>query len=843
MSPRVSTAKAKRLSSQLQSLTADYKPLPDIPDEFVSPDGRPRPHWQRFFEALFENGVEDVERRFGTADRHVREAGVSYRAYGDASERTWPISHLPLLIEAREWREIAEGVAQRAQLLEAIAGDIYGQGRLVSDGDLPAAVVTGSPEFLHSLHRVQPPGGKFLHLYAADLGRGPDGRWWVLGDRTQAPSGTGYALANRLVLSRAFQTLYGDMNVERLAPFFQNFKSGLATLAQRSDARICLLTPGPYAETYFEQAYLARYLGFLLVEGADLTMRGGQVHVRTVAGLQRADVIWRRIDSDYADPLELNAHSRLGVPGLIEAVRDSGVVVANALGTGVLETPALMSFMPRLCQRLLGEALLLPNIATWWCGQPHERQDVMAHLDEMAIAGAFGNPVLDFPANQSVVGASLTDEQKKKLIANINARGIDFVGQEVVNLSTTPTWIDGHLTPRPFVLRVYATQTPEGWKVMPGGFCRISDRSDARAVSMGSGVKSADVWVLAEKPVEMVTLLPTDETVRIRRIMGILPSRAADNLFWLGRYLERAEATLRLIRSLAGRLTEADPRISDGGRTAGRLASLFVAWGAAPPKPGQQDGTALDTIGLAAVALHSESQYGSVLSLIREARRAASFIRERLSPDTWRLINQLDAGLAKHEGNSLTEMEIFESADVALRRLAAIAGLGQENMNRGAGWHFFDAGRRIERAIDTCRFARHFAGREAPADDLDALLDLVDSQITYRSRYLMGVAVSTVRDMVVLDPFNPRSVAFQVERLVEHLRELPVLNEDGMLETPRRLVLALAAEISTSLASALDTDRILGFEQNLLGLAEAIAQRYFLQGPHAERADNSSGLA
>jgi uncharacterized alpha-E superfamily protein len=319
--------------------------------------------------------------------------------------------------------------------------------------------------------------------------------------------------------------------------------------------------------------------------------------------------------------------------------------------------------------------------------------------------------------------------------------------------------------------------------------------------------------------------------------MGVLPSRAADNLFWLGRYLERAEATLRLIRSLAGRLTEADPRIADSGRTASRLAGLFVAWGAAPPNAGG------DTIGLAAVALHSESQYGSVLSLVRDARRAASFIRERLSPDTWRLINELDAGLARDESTLATETEIFERADAALRILAAIAGLGQENMNRGAGWHFFDAGRRIERAVDTCRFARYFAGREAPADDLDALLDLVDSQITYRSRYLMGVAVPTVRDMVVLDPFNPRSVAFQVERLTEHLKELPVLNEDGMLEPPRRLVLALAAEIATSSAAALDNDRILAFEQNLLGLADAIAQRYFLQGPHVARADKSGGLA
>jgi uncharacterized circularly permuted ATP-grasp superfamily protein/uncharacterized alpha-E superfamily protein len=835
MSRRVLKAETQSISSRVHDLVRDYRPLVDIPDEFVGPGGKPRPHWLRFFEALFENGPQEIERRFGTADRHVREAGVSYRAYGDTSDRTWPLSHLPLLIEAHEWQEIAQGVEQRARLLEAIAKDIYGDGHLAAQGELPGAAISGSPEFLPSLHRVRPPGGKFLHLYAADLGRGPDGRWWVLGDRTQAPSGAGYALANRLVLSRAFQTLYGDMNVERLAPFFQSFRSGLSSLAQRSDARICLLTPGPFSETYFEQAYLARYLGLLLVEGGDLTMREDKVHVRTVAGLKRADVIWRRIDSDYADPLELNAQSRLGIAGLTDAIRAGGVVLANALGTGVLETPALMSFMPKLCQSVLGEDLQLPNIATWWCGQAAERRDVIDHIDEMAIAGAFGNPVLNFPRNQSVVGAALTPDQKQKLIADIEARGVDFVGQEVVNLSTTPMWNDGRLTPRPFVLRVYATQTAEGWKVMPGGFCRISDRADARAVSMGAGTKSADVWVLAEKPVEMVTLLPTDETLRIRRIMGILPSRAADNLFWLGRYLERVEATLRLIRALAGRLVEADPRIDDAGRTADRLAGLFVAWGAAPPNLGK------DTIGLAAVALQSDN-YGSVLSLIRDARRAASFIRERLSPDTWRLINEIEAGVSS-QGDPLVETEIFERADTALRHLAGIAGLAQENMNRGAGWRFFDAGRRIERAINTCRFARHFAGGQAPADDLDVLLDLVDSQITYRSRYLTGLTIVTVRDMVVLDPFNPRSVAFQIERLSEHLKELPVLNEDGMLETPHRLVLALTADIATSTAAALDNDRVLAFEQNVLGLAEAIASRYFLQGPHIARKDKSSGLA
>jgi uncharacterized circularly permuted ATP-grasp superfamily protein/uncharacterized alpha-E superfamily protein len=822
---------------RLSALVADYKPLSGIPDEFIGADGRPRAHWLRFLESLSDLRSEDIGRRFADADKYIRDSGVSYRVYGDTSERTWPLSHVPLLIEPREWQEIARGVEQRAQLLEMVAADIYGKGELSAAGDIPAAAVTGSAEFLHPLHGVKPPGGKYLYLYAADIGRGPDGRWWVVGDRTQAPSGAGYALANRLVLSRAFPALYRNMNVERLAPFFQAFRSGLTAMAQHSDPRICLLTPGPYNETYFEHAYLARYLGFLLVEGGDLTMRDGKVHVRTIAGLKRADVIWRRIDSDFTDPLELNARSRLGVPGLVESLRAGGVVVANALGSGVLEAPALMSFIPKLCRKLLGEDLLLPNIATWWCGQHRERDDVVADLSDLAISGAFGNPVLDFPTSQPVVGATLAAPDRARLAAAIRERGVDFVGQEVVKLSTTPVWSEGRLTPRPFVLRVYAARTADGWQVMPGGFCRISGRTDARAVSMGEGVQSADVWVLAERPVEMVTLLPTEETARIRRVMGVLPSRAADNLFWLGRYLERAEATLRLIRCLAGRVIDTDARTALGGWSVGKLANLLVSWHAAPLA------ATADRMELAASALHSEQNYGSALSLVRDARRAASFIRERLSGDTWRLLGDLDQALDLDVKILPTEAEAFERADAALRTISAISGLAQENMNRGAGWRMLEAGRRIERGINTCRFARHFASKEAPADDLDILLDLVDSQITYRSRYLMGLALNTVRDMVVLDPYNPRSVAFQIERLDEHLGNLPLLSDDGMLEAPRRLILKLAAEVGTAVATTLDEARIFAVEQNLLGLADAVAERYFLQGPHVAWADQSSGLA
>lgn len=835
-------AVSRKLSAQskaqrLGNLIAGYAPLPGIPDEFIGPDGVPRAHWMQFLDALTNLAPEDIESRFATADRHIRDTGVSYRAYGDSSERAWPLSHVPLLIGESEWRQIETGIEQRVRLLEQTLADIYGDGRLVADGILPAAAITGSPDYLRPLQGVKPPGGKYLQFYAADLGRGPDGRWWVLGDRTQAPSGSGYALANRLVLSRAFPTLYRDMNVERLAPFFQGLRSGLAKVATRSDPRICLLTSGPLSQTYFEQAYLARYLGFLLVEGGDLTMRDGRIHVRTIAGLKRADVLLRRIDSDFADPLELNARSQLGVPGLVEAMRQGGVVVANSLGSGILETPALMSFMPSICKHLFGENLVLPNIATWWCGQKGARDEVLADIDGMAIAGAFGNAVLDRPPGQPVLGASLDPAAKAELMERIAERGIDYVGQEVVHLSTTPVWNEGRLTPRPFVLRVYAAATPEGWKIMPGGFARVSDRNDARAVAMGEGVQSADVWMIADKPVVMTTLLPTDDNIRIRRIMGSLPSRAADNLFWLGRYLERAEATLRLIRCLAGRLLDTDAHM--GAQNLAGLKGLLASYGAAPVKAAPQ----MPPLQLAATALHSGEEFGSALSLVRDAHRAASFIRERLSVDTWRLLMLLESRLEVDVDLPLSESDAYENADRALQVLAAISGLAQENMNRVAGWRFLEAGRRIERGINACRLARNFAKPSAPAEDLDILLDLVDSQITYRSRYLMGVALRPVRDIVLLDPYNPRSLAFQIDRLKEDLESLPVLNDDGMLEAPIRAIVKLAADVSAADAAELSSDRVLALEQRLMALADAIGARYFLQGPHAVQADRTSGLA
>ncbi len=394
-------SRARPGQRRMAQWTRDYARLPGIPDEYIGPDGAPRAAWSRFFDAFAALSPVDIERRFASADRHLREAGVTYRAPGDTADRLWPLSHLPLIIDEADWQQLSIGIAQRAQLLEMVLRDLYGEGRLIVDGAVPAAAVAGSNEYLRSVCGIKPPGGRYLHLYAADVGRGPDGRWWVLNDRTQAPSGAGYALENRLVLSRAFSNLYKSMNVERVAPFFEAFRESLRASADRDEPRIGLLTPGTFSETFFEHATLARYLGFLLVEGDDLAVSGDRVHIRTVAGLKRLDVLLRRVDANFLDPLELDASSHLGVPGLIDVLRKDGVVVANMPGSGVLEAKALLGFLPNLCRRLLSENLMMPHIATWWCGQKSAREEVLSRLEDFAIEGAYGRAVPGFSAQRS----------------------------------------------------------------------------------------------------------------------------------------------------------------------------------------------------------------------------------------------------------------------------------------------------------------------------------------------------------------------------------------------------------------------------------------------------------
>ena len=815
-----------------------------MPDELFDAMGRPRDYWLSFLGEIAEYPDAEFRSRFSLATRHIRDTGVSYRVYGEENERSWPLNPLPLILGENEWAGIAAGVEQRARLMEALLRDLYGEASLMAAGALPAAAITGSPDFIRSMRGVQPPGGRYLQLYAADLGRGPDGRWWVLDDRTQAPSGAGYALENRLVLSRAYPDIYNAMNVQRLAPFFDRLRRGLAATAGRADPRICMLTPGPFSETYFEQAHLARYLGFLLVQGDDLVVRDGRVYVRTIAGLKRADVLVRRVDADFIDPLELNGPPKLGTPGLVEAIRSGGVAVLNLPGSGVLESKALLGFLPRLSRRLLGEELQMPNIATWWCGQPLERARVEADLAMLAIAPAFNEPGPDGVTTRPKLMADLSDEERDGFLARFRDRPGDFVGQEVVRLSTTPVLREGS---RRSLRRSCSGSMPPPRRTDPAS-CQAasagsSDRADVRAISMGDEVRTADVWVIGDKPVERVSLLTARDEVRVQRIVGQLPSRAADNLFWLGRrYLERAEATLRLVRSLCTSLMDSEAALHSRGENAAGAAGaaadrLGGVGGRRPRSPrarrrargaAQPDrirlGGAPRLRSPAHRGQHARAAFGRLLDAPAQPGEPAAGARRGSSH-------------GKPEGVAAGVMAALQIHRSALGPLAGKHEPGH------AGWRFLDMGRRIERGVNTCRFARILADEEATIDDLDLLLDLVDSQITYRARYLVGLAPTLVSDMVMLDPYNTRSLAFQIAALKDHLAELPSLLEDGVPERPARILLPLASEIETADAISIKTERILAYEQTLSDLSGAIADRYFLQGANAVPTARLPGFA
>jgi uncharacterized circularly permuted ATP-grasp superfamily protein/uncharacterized alpha-E superfamily protein len=810
----------------LKALVSGYRPLPGVFDEMMDADGRVRAHWQPFLAMLGALGSDEINRRFAAADRYLRDSGVFYRVYEDAAgiERPWPLSHVPLIIDPGEWRQLVAGLTQRAQLLEAVLADCYGPATLTREGRLPAAVIAGNPEFLRPLVDVAPPGGAHLRFYAVDVGRGADGRWWVLGDRTQAPSGAGYAIENRLALSRAIPDIYRTTQVERVAAFFQALQAEIFALNHRDDARACLLTPGPLNETYFEHAYLARYLGLLLVEGEDLSVEDDGVFIRTVSGLRRTEVLLRRIDADFADPLELNAASRLGVPGLLQAVRDGKITIINSLGAGLVEARAMLAFLPALAPVVLGAELKMPNVATWWLGSAATREQMLGRFDTMVIAPAFTEQFDDPHPRSGILGAKLDTAQRKTLVQSIRDRGIDYVAQEAVTLSSMPVWRDGRLQPRPFTLRLYIAKTGDRWRVMPGGFVRIADTIDARAVSLQQGAATADAWVLARGPVPETTLLPTAEAMPVQRASGLLPSRAADNLFWVGRYVERAEATLRLIRAIVNRVAD-----SAAAPVIARITSLLVAWNAAPSDTFQAPATFT-----ARAVLTRADLDGALPRLCAAARSAASVIRDRFSPDAWRAISDLVDMISSPLPPGPAESAIAERVEAALRIIASFSGLAQENMTQLAGWRFLELGRRIERAVLTCRLTRCFAEPGAPEGSLDLLLELADSQISYRQRYVMIAALKPVIDLVMLDPNNPRSVEFQLERIETHLGALPKQNPEGRLSPAQQIAASAATLLRTTNADEVDDKLIIDIENALMKLSDAVSAAFLTNNKRTE---------
>jgi uncharacterized circularly permuted ATP-grasp superfamily protein/uncharacterized alpha-E superfamily protein len=736
-------------------------------DESSADGVTPRPHWTHLVESLRAIGHEELERRWGRAERRIRENGITYNIYGDplGASRAWKIDIVPLLIPADEWRYIEAGIIQRAQLLSRLLEDLYGKQDLLAHGHFPAALLYANPAFLRPLVGVRVPAHSYLHMLAVDLARSPDGQWWVLADRTQAPSGSGYALENRIIVADVLPDLFRTSNVLRLAPFFRAQREALTNLAQRDNPRIVLLTPGPLNETYFEHSYISRYLGFTLVQGKDLTVRNRRVHLKTVDGLEKVDVILRRVDDSFCDPLELRGDSLLGVPGLVDAIVAGNVKVANALGSGLIETAAIMPFLPGLSTQLLGEKLKIPSVATWWCGQPYALDWVLDHLDSVVVKPAFPSSGME-----PVFGAELPYAEKGKFAERLRARPHEYVAQEQVALSTAPVWDNGCLNSRSVVLRTYVLNTASGWIAIPGGLVRVAE-AEGSVVSMQRGGHSKDAWVLWDSPVDTFSMLrPRHEPVELRRISRVVPSSVADNAFWLGRYVERAENIARILRSIIPRIRRAEE--AELGCLI-RLHGCLESRHSKLPRTKRQRATSVELEREMTSLLTDASRPDSLACTLAEVYRTGGTIRERLSADMMFLIGQLRDSI--QIGHDTPFLEYPGMLTGCLERLSAFSGMERENINRGLGWIFMTIGRRLERAIYLTRQLREITTPLAEQDWLllDCLLEVADSSMTYRTRYYTTLQPLAVLDVLMADETNPRSLDFQLSHLADLYQKLP----------------------------------------------------------------------
>jgi len=759
-----------------------YRPKPGAYDEMRTPDGELRPHWQKLVGALRNLRTGDLDARWKRVERILYENGLTHNIYdeGAAAHRPWRLDALPLLISSEDWRQIEAGLIQRARLLDAVLEDCYGQQRLMLERAVPAPLVLGNPQFLRALHGVAVRGNRRLHYYAADLGRGTDGRWRVLKDRCESPVGGGYALENRIALRNCLPDEFTGSRVRQLASFFQAVHDGHVALSGRPDSLVIVLTSGPSAPGYFAHSYLARYQGYVLAEGPDLTVRDDRVFLKTLEGLRQVDVIIRRVEAASCDPLELRSDSPFGIPGLVAAVRAGNVHVVNALGSGVADTEGLMPFLPALCQRLLGEDLQLPSIDTWWCGDPAARQHVLGRLEEFETRDLFYRGASE-PGAQNPDGPEAWQVSGPRTL--IEQRGFAYLARAPMRLSTVPVMGAQGLRPVPFALRVFVAAGPDGYVVMPGGLARLCPPHPGQAFDFGRFGDGKDTWVISDATRgSTAQRRPRLGAVQLRRTGRELPSRSADNLFWLGRYAERAESLMRQVRSSIQRLIDDDRPAEDLLAVDHVMQATFAKADVEPPDDAERSAgpRAILERRLGELVFDPDRAYGLRRTLL-DLGRTASLARDRLSADSWRILRQLQPDeFARRPGLALPTRRsmvagVLPQLDQGIQRLSAFSGMSMENMTRSFGWRFHDMGRRVERSLQTAALLDSLPDTEEPEDDgsLILLLEISDSFMTYRSRYLNTPQLAPVVDLLLLDESNPRSVAFQVTMLTSHLELVP----------------------------------------------------------------------
>ena len=827
---------------------SNYDPQAGVFNELTDGSGEYRPAWRKFGKLVESLGSVEFSRRWNHSQRLIYENGIAYSAYGDpeTSGRPWQLDPLPCVISVAEWNKIAAGVSERAKVLQLVLQDLLGPQRLIKEAILPPAILFSHPGFLLPLHGQVPTGDSFLHFYASDLGRSPDGRWWVLADRTEAPSGIGFALENRVVVSRMMPDIFRKCNVKRLAPFFMAFRSKLLELsAGRSEnPRVLLYSRGPQDPHYFEDAYLARYLGFTLTEGADLAIRDHRVWLKTLDGLLPVDTLIRRPNTEVCDPLEFGEDTSNGIPGLLQASASGNVSIVNALGSGIVESPAFMAFMPRLCKFFLSKELTLPGIATWWCGEPKSMQHVLANLDTLVVGPAFRRRGKSAVSRRML--AQLSQEQLARLIRE---QPEQYVAQERLRPSSIPQWSETDATSASLIMRAFAVLNEDSYQVMDGGLARTSNAVVDSSGVVPRGQGSKDAWIVGDEPVEHVSLLPQrDGPMELRRTGSDLPSRVADDIFWLGRLVARANASARLLRTVILQLTS---------ETADGASDVLPYLLRALAEQGQiEPGYAVDDIKKPLPDFESSlpglvfqtHQPGALRSVLDQLFLLASQVRDRMSVDTWRIFVRIDQQFRLPENSSIDLTDVLTLVNSLIVDLAAIEGMIEGSMTRSYVFRFLDLGRRLEQALQTVGLAQSFflGNQDTSSEILETVLDIADSQMTYRTRYLANLQIGAVLDLLLTDESNPRSVAFQLMRLEEHVDQLPRDQDAPGYNAHRRLVMSMTHSIRmVNILEISDlhnlgehdhlADLLKGLNRELPMLSNQISQRYLVHAGPARK--------
>lgn len=809
-------------------------------DEMLSSEHEVQAHWRQFIDSLEEMGGLELDIRRKESQRLLRENGVTYTVYSDSGHfsRAWKLDPIPLIIGAKEWLSIEQGLIQRAELLNLILQDLLGPQRLLKNGLLPTELIYAHQGFLAPCVGSLTKDAR-LTIYAANLARGPGGNMWVLNDHTQAPSGIGYSLENRSVISQVMADLFQQSHVRRLSSFFSALQRGLAQSAphNKDDPHIVVLTPGSLNETYFEHAYLAAQLGFTLAQGEDLTVRDGKVWLRTLEGLQAVDVLLRRVDDSFCDPLELRSSSQLGVPGLLQAVRQGNVSIANPLGGSILENPGLLAFLPGLCRHFLSEELKLPSVATWWCGQRKEREFVINNLSRMTIKSINRNN------NQAIFGHTLNRAQCEHLIAKIKAQPHLYVGQEHISFSTAPALSNQNIEPRNAVLRSFAVNCDNDYQIMPGGLTRVASNKHQIHVSNQFGAISKDTWILDDEEIPASSSALVNIQSYMPAISEPLTSRAADNLFWVGRNFERILSSSRLLRTILAKQNNLMSGFDKDNQHCltvllRALTHLTASY------PGFIDLYEASDQQQEILSLFKDPERSGTLAYnIQGFFRAAFNIRDLWSQDTWRCIDSLQYYWQSQVINLNHPFPQLSRYLTELNtRLAAFSGLTAESMTRESGWLMLQLGRQLERALSLISLLRATVVVKQPPNRLnpilEALLLTTDSFSLYQRRYRSATRLPMLLELLLGDNSHPYSLLFQLQTLNELSAALPGPRQKNRLRREQQLILQAHTNLQLcDFTVLLDTDDS-GVYDNLEDLlktcaellsetADVISQTYF----------------